>query len=204
MAYSKMAIGSFTFPHNPTTSTVEGELAYVAHEYPSVNGGDLESLGSKPATIECSGEFVSDENKTAKQYWDALYSIYKAGKIVKLVHPVWTGNYYCLITKIKGTIEPMVGVISYEFTIVVDRRTSSTQSLVGKVTVKKTHTVTYKTTKKNQNISSIVKSMNKKYKKYNPKFTTSKVKNWNKGIKNWKKIPKGTKIKFKYTTTYKV
>lgn len=215
MELSVMTIGAFTFPYNPTNTTFKAEMKVGKHQYPLVNGCDIEVIGAEPIEVTCEGAFFkgmySEDSTNPIDYFNGLYSVFKQGEIVSFSHPIFPDCDQCVITSLEGKVQPEEDVIHFTVKVLVDgtnslytiktpstnkSKTSTSSSSTKKTTV--TYG-TYKTTKKNQSLSSIKTAIKKKLSttaKKN-KITTANLNTWNPKLKGkWGKLSKGTAIKY--------
>lgn len=210
MALDVIKYGSFSFPYNPTTTSFSSEMKIAKHQYPNVNGADLEFLGAEPIEIKCEGVFFSN----SKSQFDKLYAVYKTGTVQSFSHPLFPDCKKCIMIRLDADVKAEDDVIHFSFTVVADRSsyvtatvkttssssTSSSSNSSG-ATVK---TYSFTTKKSHKGWTAITKHVNtlrkkklgKKWKS-SMKVSVATVKNWNTSLKKKTTIPKGSKIKYK-------
>ena len=204
MSIEFVKYGGFTFPYNGSSTNFKSSQRYAKHQYPNLDGADIEALGSEPIEITVEGMFFD----TPKEYLIKLYNEYKKGKVTNFSHPLFPDCTKALMTELSFeakagsmTLDGEQPTIEYKFTVVADRSstattvtssgsTASTTASTTTVTSYKTH----KTKSAHSSITPILKAIRKKS-KYGNKLTKAQLKSWNKGIK-WSKVAKGTKIKY--------
>ena len=208
MALSVIKYGEFTFPYNPSSTSFTSEMKVAKHQYPNVNGADLEFLGAEPIEITCKGVFFVNSKDMAIK----LYNVYKQGKIQSFSHPIFPDCTRCIMTKLQLSIEAENDVVHYDFTVLADRSSyPSTVKVSGsnanhtgtgaKATTKKKTKASYKLQKTHTGWTKIKKRINDIVKKKNKKASTITIKQlkaWNKKLAKKTTIPKGSKIIYYY------
>jgi prophage DNA circulation protein len=184
----RMSFKEYTWPYNPETYVRNNDKNLVTHEYPDIDGGEIEELGVKPRIISGSGTFHGEHAYSNYKY---LESIYRKKEPGYLVHPIY-GKMKCTFSKLNVRHEPLPNFVQYDFEFIEYKDIN----VVTKVTVKNnnnsnssSNSTRYYTVKKGDNLWNI----SKKY--YGRGIDYKKIANANKKlIKNPNLIYPGWKL----------
>ena len=117
MGFSSIRYKSFTFPHNPETSTIKCSRSYVKHKYPELAGNELEDFGPNAVVITGNGEFFGSN---AYAQWKNLYSVFQLNGVGAFFHPVCTQVTRGLMTELQADLEPRPNYVKYSFEVIAD------------------------------------------------------------------------------------
>lgn len=102
---------NYTWPHNPTTFQMGYQKRIISHEYPDIDGAEVEELGSGARLITGSGAFFG---KNAYRDFAMLVRLYYEKTPGILVHPKWS-PMVVRFTKLQAKEEPLPDYVEYEF-----------------------------------------------------------------------------------------
>lgn len=104
----------YTWPHNPTTFQMGYQKRVINHEYPEIDGAEVEELGSGARVFSGSGVFYG---KNAYKDFSMLVRLYYEKTPGLLVHPKWAPAVV-KFTKLDAKEEPLPDYVEYTFEFV--------------------------------------------------------------------------------------
>lgn len=145
---TKIKYKSFTFPHNPETTSFRCDRSFIKHKYPNLSGNELEDFGVDAIVITGNGYFFG---KNAYKQFRSLYKVFKSKGVGTFRHPIFTAVTRGLMVNLEGTVSPGGTAIKYSFEIIADTQPNVKENIkkyvVSKPTTKKTTTTKKKTYK---------------------------------------------------------
>lgn len=103
---------NFTWPHNPSTFNISYDRKQIIHEYPDVNGAEIEDLGMRPRTLSGTGVFYGPN---AYDNFAVLSKMFYYDKTPgQLSHPKY-GEFTVQFTKYTAREEPLPDYVEYDF-----------------------------------------------------------------------------------------
>jgi nucleoid-associated protein YgaU len=126
----RMKFKEYTWPYNPYSFNVTNDKRYITHEYPDINSGEVEDMGSKSRIFNGAGTF---HGPNAYSNYKKLESIYKKADPGILDHPIY-GRITCVFSKLNVKHEPTPDFVEYDFEFVEHKNINTVETVKVKNT----------------------------------------------------------------------
>lgn len=114
---TNMRYKTFKWPFNPSSFSMNYEKRIIRHEFPDVDGAELEELGTEPRIISGTGAFFG---KDAYSNFIKLHKLYFEKTTGKLYHPKY-GSFNVKFTKLSAKEESLPNYVQYDFEFIEDK-----------------------------------------------------------------------------------
>jgi hypothetical protein len=118
MRYTTVSGKSFTWPNNPTTCILSNEKRVIKHQFPDIDGAELEELGMEPTTVSGSGVLFGPN---AYSDWVQLNKMFMDKGLGLLWHPNWGSFTRMRFTKLNAKQEPLPDYVEYDYEFIESR-----------------------------------------------------------------------------------